>query len=130
MTKRTVGRPAQASDFRLLPVTSIDQLFFQAKVLHPIFRRKVQQLARSSGGGGCAFPSAPGANSFARDAAGEILMGSSGLVYLEARDPRAGGSLSEGILWGSIKSVNRAMEKAIRVYKQVPAPCSISVRVL
>ena len=104
---------------------SLDQLFFQAKCLHPILQCKIQRLAEASGGGGCSRPFSGGMDRgslspamAAAEGPVETPMGSSGLVFRKARGPR-GERHTEGILWGSIKSVNRAIEKAIRVYKQV-----------
>ena len=101
--------PADAKKLpRMLPMRSLDQLFLQAKCLLPLVQRKVRRLAEASGGGGCARPAFD-----AED--GGIPMGNSGLVFL-----RAGGRVSDRIMWGGVKSVNRAIEKVMRAYKQVP----------
>ena len=96
---------------KMIPVHSLDQLFLQAKCLLPIAQRKVRMLAVSCGGGGCARPaSTPPADDWEQ----EFVMGSSGLVYRKASS-----MMSDKIMWGSVKSVNRAIEKVMRAYKQV-----------
>ena len=101
------------------PIRSLDQLFFQAKCLHPILLRKVQQLAEASGGGGCARQTVPMSSVLEESdnpSPACAAMGSSGLVFQVAG--RDGGGTKK-IMWGNIKSVSRAIEKAIRAYKQV-----------
>ena len=100
------------------PIRSLDQLFFQAKCLHPILLRKVQQLAEASGGGGCARITAPVGSVLEEPRCTPpcAVMGRSGLVFQLASQDVGG---TKEIIWGNIKSVSRAIEKAIRAYKQV-----------
>ncbi len=93
----------------------MDQVFFQAKCINPIFLRKVRKLAMACNGGGTSRLSDRPDNSTNSVEDNRRLMGSSGLVFQLASE---GGEVGK-INWGSVKSVNRAIEKAIRAYKGV-----------
>ena len=81
-----------------VPVDSLDQLFVQATLLHPILLDKVKDWASRGNGW---FPSR-------RD---------KGFVRYRAESDNHG-----EIKWAKLKTASRAIEKAVRVYSQVPAP--------
>ena len=81
-----------ASESVPVPVASLDQLFAQARCLEPIFCWKVRAWAEASRG---LFP----------------IVGCLGF----SRHSEAGGEIK----WAQVKSVHRAIEKAVRVYRQV-----------
>jgi hypothetical protein len=116
------SHPEPESEVFGQPIQSLDQVFFQAKCINPIFVRKVRQLAAVSNGGGVSrLPDRPESSSGSMDSRGTAhckLMGTSGFVFHLAKQEEATGEF-DGISWGSVKSVNRAIEKAIRAYRGV-----------
>ena len=85
-------------------IESLDQLYFQAHCLHPILLAKVKKWARLSSG---LFP-------VMSDAAGASQFNYINYSMIEG-DP----SLSNSVCWAKVKSVERAIEKAVRTYKHV-----------
>ena len=85
-----------------LPVTSLDQIFCQASVLHPILLDKIREWAMQSDG---LFP----------------LRCASGLspIYVCYSKAIRRPTTLERIAWAKIKSVDRAIEKVVRSYSQV-----------
>jgi hypothetical protein len=110
-------KDSETVDLRL-PIKRLDQVFFQAKCINPIFLKKVQSLAlATSGGGPVHFSVSSEGNSVPCAEGDQHLMGSSGFVFKLASQGE--GAVPVDIRWGSIKSVNRSIEKVIRVYKGV-----------
>jgi hypothetical protein len=111
------------------PIHSLDQVFFQAKCINPIFLRKVRKLAIACNGGGTTRCSHRPDNSTDSLDDRQLLMGTSGLVFQLASKRGVSGEHGN-INWGSVKSVNRAIEKTIRAYKGVRLQHLIACKVL
>jgi hypothetical protein len=106
------------------PIKSLDQVFFQAKCISPIFLRKVQKLAEASSGGGPVCSTDLSDRNYDTPEGQPRLMGTSQFVFQLASHGE--GSVPANIRWGSVKSVNRSIEKIIRVYRGVRSHHKIS----
>ena len=83
---------------RIVPIGGLDQLYFQARCLHPILLGRVHSWAQMSKG---MFP---------------IVKERDGLHFIRLIDVEA--EDLKFIKWGQVKSVHRSIEKLIRSYSQ------------
>mmetsp|Transcript_74915 Transcript_74915/g.200976 ORF Transcript_74915/g.200976 Transcript_74915/m.200976 type:complete len:564 (-) Transcript_74915:54-1745(-) len=108
------------------PVRSLDQLFLQAYVLHPILLTKVKCWAAASEGCFLRLPDSRSSISSLEDSSSAVAPG---VGHPGAPPRREGGrkryvrwseALEEPwrIKWGKIKSLSRSIEKVSRVYHQ------------
>ncbi|EKX49398.1 hypothetical protein GUITHDRAFT_104927 [Guillardia theta CCMP2712] len=86
-------------------VTSLDQLYMQAVFIHPIFLKKVQDLAATSRG---LFPS-------------NSQEGSDPVEYVAWEDAMGDENLKQRVRWAHVKTLERSIQKLVRSYNsEVP----------